>query len=149
MNLRRHPDAPGGYETDQPLSLEALRGSVSKLPASVYRSKGVVHTTEEPGRRVSLQGVGKRVDIAVGPEWNGREAQTRIVVIGADDGIDEAAQRGVFDAFCAGVNSPMRAPLAHTSETYRRGDAPAGTSEHSRRHIRVQATTRAIGLQER
>jgi G3E family GTPase len=85
------------YETDQPLSLEALRESVSKLPASVYRCKGVVHTTEEPGRRVILQAVGKRIDIAVEHEWNGRDPRTRIVVIGAGDGMDEAALRNVFD----------------------------------------------------
>ena len=85
------------YETDQPLSMEALRESVRKLPASVYRCKGVIHTTEEPGRRVILQGVGKRVDIAVGHEWKGRAPRTQIVVIGADDAMDEAALRGVFD----------------------------------------------------
>ena len=61
------------YETDEPLSLEALRESAGKLPASVYRCKGVVHTVEEPDRRAILQVVGKRVDIAVGDEWNGRD----------------------------------------------------------------------------
>ena len=85
------------YETDQPLSMEALRESVSKLPASVYRCKGVVHTTEEPGRRVILQVVGKRVDLAVGNEWGARDPRTQIVVIGADDAMDEAALRGIFD----------------------------------------------------
>ena len=54
------------YEADEPLSLEALRGSAGKLPASIYRCKGVVHTVEEPGRQTILQVVGKRVDIAVG-----------------------------------------------------------------------------------
>ena len=63
--------------------------------------QGVVHTTEEPGRRVILQAVGKRVDIAVGQEWNYREPQTRIVVIGADDGMNEAALHEVFDECCA------------------------------------------------
>lgn len=77
--------------------MEALRDSVRKLPASVYRCEGVVHTTEEPARRVILQGVGKRVDIAAGDEWNGRPPRTRIVVIGADEGMDEAALREVFD----------------------------------------------------
>ena len=85
------------YETDQPLSLEALRESASKLPASVYRCKGVIHTAEEPGRQVILQVVGKRVDIAVGHEWNHREPRTRIVAIGAHDGVDGTALRGAFD----------------------------------------------------
>jgi G3E family GTPase len=85
------------YETEEPLSLEALREAARKLPTSVYRCKGVVHTTEEPGRRVILQVVGKRVDIAVGDEWNGREPRTRIIAIGAHDGVDGAALREVFD----------------------------------------------------
>ena len=85
------------YETEEPLSLEALRETARRLPASIYRCKGVVHTAEEPGRRVILQVVGKRVDIAVGDEWNGREPRTRIVAIGAHDGVDGASLREVFD----------------------------------------------------
>ena len=85
------------YETDQPLSLEALRESASKLPASVYRCKGVVHTVEEPDRRAILQVVGKRVDIAVEEEWNGRERSTSIIAIGAHDGVDGPALREAFD----------------------------------------------------
>ena len=60
------------YETDEPLSLEALQESARRLPASVYRCKGVVHTVEDPGRRTILQVVGKRVDIAPGGAWNDR-----------------------------------------------------------------------------
>ena len=85
------------YETEEPLSLEAVRETARKLPASIYRCKGVVHTAEEPGRRVILQVVGKRVDIAVGDEWNGREPRTRIIAIGAHDGVDGAALHEVFD----------------------------------------------------
>jgi G3E family GTPase len=85
------------YETEEPLSMEALRETARKLPASIYRCKGVVHTAEEPGRRVILQVVGKRVDIAVGDEWNGRAPRTRIIAIGAHDGVDGAALYEVFD----------------------------------------------------
>ena len=85
------------YEADEPLSLEALRETARRLPASIYRCKGVVHTVEEPGRRVILQVVGKRVDIAVGDEWNGTQPRTRIIAIGARDGVDGASLREVFD----------------------------------------------------
>ena len=85
------------YETDEPLSLEALRETARRLPASVYRCKGVVHAAEEPGRRVILQVVGKRVDISVGDEWNGRQPRTRIIAIGAHDGVDGALLREAFD----------------------------------------------------
>jgi hypothetical protein len=57
----------------------------------------VVHTAEELGRRVILQVVGKRVDIAVEDEWNGREPRTCIIAIGAREGVDSAALRESFD----------------------------------------------------
>src|SRR5262245_24052923 len=43
------------FESDDPLSLAALREEVSRLPASIYRAKGVIHTSESPERRVVLQ----------------------------------------------------------------------------------------------
>lgn len=85
------------YETDEPLSLETLREAARKLPVGVYRCKGVVHTAEEPDRRAILQVVGKRVDIAVEEDWNGRERRTRIIAIGAHDGVDGPALREAFD----------------------------------------------------
>ena len=85
------------YEAEAPLSLEALRETARRLPASVYRCKGVVHTAEEPGRRVILQVVGKRVDISMGDEWNGRPPRTRIIAIGAHDGVDGALMHEAFD----------------------------------------------------
>ncbi|MCW0002009.1 GTP-binding protein [Pararhizobium sp. YC-54] len=85
------------YETAMPLSLEALREAVRKLPASIYRCKGVVHVGEEPGRRVILQVVGKRVDIAVADEWNGQVPRTCIIAIGAHDCVDATELGQVFD----------------------------------------------------
>jgi G3E family GTPase len=94
------------YETEEPLSLEALREAARKLPASVYRCKGVVHTTEDPDRRTILQVVGKRVDIATAGEWNGREPRTRIIAIGARDGVDGAALQQAFDQ-CRDANQML------------------------------------------
>ena len=85
------------YETKVPLALEALRETARKLPAGIYRCKGVIHTAEVPGRRVILQVVGKRVDIAVGDEWNGREPRSRIVAIGRRDGVDQVALSEGFE----------------------------------------------------
>jgi G3E family GTPase len=95
------------YETEAPLSLEALRDTARQLPASVYRCKGVVHAAEEPGRRVILQVVGKRVDIAVGDEWEGREPRTRLVAIGAQGGVNGAALREVFRLDTSGLPRPL------------------------------------------
>ena len=85
------------YETDEPLSLEALRETVKKLPAGVYRCKGVIHSTDEPGRRSVLQVVGKRVDIALDEEWGERTPRTQIVAIGAHGTVDGEDLRRRFD----------------------------------------------------
>ena len=71
------------YETDRPLSLDRLRKVAAKLPAGVYRAKGVVAASEAPERRVVLQVVGKRVDVSYDGAWGGQAARTRIVAIGA------------------------------------------------------------------
>ena len=60
------------FETDRPLSLEALRSAASKLPANIYRAKGVVYSSDVPDRRAVLQVVGKRVDISLQEEWGER-----------------------------------------------------------------------------
>ena len=85
---------------DRPASLrwKCCEKSASKLPASVYRCKGVVHTvrgtrTDGSSFRSSASEWISRSD----DEWNGREPRTQIVVIGADEGMDDAALREVFD----------------------------------------------------
>ena len=76
------------YETDRPLSLEALRKEAAKLPAGVYRAKGVIAASEAPERRGVLQVVGKRVDVSFDGEWGEQAPSTRIVAIGAAGTID-------------------------------------------------------------
>ncbi len=71
------------YETDLPLELEALQDAMRKLPGSVYRAKGVIHSSDAPQRRAVLQVVGKRVDISLEDDWGLRKPRTQIVAIGA------------------------------------------------------------------
>jgi G3E family GTPase len=85
------------YETDQALSLEALRQAASKLPAGIYRAKGVIHTADAPDRRAVLQVVGRRVDITLEDEWRGRPPRTQIVAIGAPGAIDGEALQATFE----------------------------------------------------
>jgi G3E family GTPase len=85
------------YETDRPLSLEALRETTSRLPAGIYRAKGVIYAADEPERRVVLQVVGRRVDISLEEAWRGRPARTQIVVIGAPGAIDGEVLRNKFE----------------------------------------------------
>lgn len=92
------------YETDQPVTLEALRETMRKLPGTVYRAKGVVYSTDVPQRRVVLQVVGRRVDISIEKEWGQRAPRTQIVAIGAPGGIDTSFLEKTF-ASCISVSA--------------------------------------------
>ena len=85
------------YETDRLLSLGALRETVSRLPANIYRCKGVIRSADAPDRRVVLQVVGKRVDLALENDWGNRAPHTQIVAIGAFGTLDGEALREKFD----------------------------------------------------
>jgi G3E family GTPase len=92
------------YETTRPLSLEALREAARKLPANIYRAKGVIYTSDAPDRRVILQVVGKRVDISVAHHWGEQRPCTRLVAIGEHGAMNDAALRQTFDR-CLQANS--------------------------------------------
>ena len=85
------------YETDQPLSLDALHDAASRLPVNIYRCKGVVHSAEEPDRRAVLQVVGKRVNISLDQGWGDDPPRTRIVAIGAPGALDRESLQQRFD----------------------------------------------------
>ena len=85
------------YETDKPLSLEALREMASKLPTNIYRAKGVIYAADAPERRAVLQVVGRRVDISLDDEWGKRRPRTQIVAIGARGAIDKEALNQKFE----------------------------------------------------
>ncbi|MGH3506427.1 MAG: CobW family GTP-binding protein [Nocardioidaceae bacterium] len=88
------------FESTEPLSLETLRETAARLPASIYRAKGVVHTAEVPERRTVLQVVGKRVDISLADGWGARTPQTRIVAIGSATENDGAILSAAFEKCC-------------------------------------------------
>ncbi len=85
------------FETDEPVSVEALKRAVKKMPGSIYRMKGVVLSTEAPERRVILQVVGKRADIAIDEPWGDRPPRTRVVAIGAAGAVDAGTLARVFN----------------------------------------------------
>ncbi len=88
------------FESDRPLSLDALRHMVRKeLPASVYRCKGIVYAADHPDKRLTLQIVGRRTEIYELDEWGERTPRTQIVAIGSP--IDATALRQQFDACIA------------------------------------------------
>ena len=87
------------FKTATPLSLDALRHAASRLPAGVYRAKGVVYAADVPDRRAILQVVGRRVDISLADPWGERARCTRLVAIGARGSLDDAALRAAFDPY--------------------------------------------------
>ena len=91
------------YETNLPLSLDALRETAARLPANVYRCKGVVHTADVPGHRVILQVVGKRIDISLSNEWGEGQPCTRLIAIGEHGALNEDGLRQSFDGCLAAL----------------------------------------------
>ena len=85
------------YETSVPLSLSTLRETAARLPANVYRCKGIIHTIDAPKRRVILQVVGKRVDITLAHEWGERRPSTQLIAIGEHDAMNDEVLRQTFD----------------------------------------------------
>ena len=63
----------------------------------MYRSRGVIYAEDEPERRAVLQVVGRRADMTLLDDWNGRPPRTRIVAIGTRKSIDAEALKGQFD----------------------------------------------------
>ncbi len=97
------------YESDRPVSLEALRQMIrNELPGTVYRCKGVVYTADAPDRRAVLQIVGRRAEVSLEGEWGERPPRTQVVAIGAPGGIDGEELRKRFDG-CL-IESGSRAP---------------------------------------
>lgn len=94
------------YDTEMPLSLEALRKMVKKLPGGIYRCKGVVFSAEAPEHRAVLQVVGRRSDVSLYDRWGDKRPCTQIVAIGAPDAIDDLELTKAFDR-CLNMRSAL------------------------------------------
>jgi len=95
------------YETDQPMSLDAIREMAKKLPGSIYRCKGVVYSVEAPERRAVLQVVGRRSDVSLHDEWSDAQPLTQIVAIGAIGAIDTGDLTALFDKCIGQTAAPL------------------------------------------
>ncbi len=85
------------FETDEPVSLELLKKAMKTASGSIYRMKGIVLSSEAPDRRVILQAVGKRVDIAIEQPWGDRIPRTRVIAIGAKGALEESTIQSIFN----------------------------------------------------
>jgi G3E family GTPase len=86
------------YESERPFSLQAIQATIDRLPATIYRAKGILYLDDAPDRRCVLQVVGKRASITMEEGWGEQTPYNRIVLIGAADGLDETALTAVFEA---------------------------------------------------
>ena len=87
------------FETTRPISLKALNEMVKKrLPANVYRCKGVIYTADNPESRTVLQVVGRRADVSMLDEWGERQPRTQIVAIGSKGSIDPEELSALFES---------------------------------------------------
>jgi G3E family GTPase len=97
----QHNDVTGfstwHYTSDVPLSLLQLRDAVRKLPAAVYRCKGIVLTVEQPGERTVIQTVGRRSWTGTLGAWGDRPQRSDLVLIGSQDAMDPAELQRTFD----------------------------------------------------
>ena len=85
------------YRTDEAFSFEALDRMVKRdLPASVYRCKGIVLTSESPEIPFALQVVGRRAQLIELGSNRKRGTHSEIVAIGR--GIDESQLTALFAA---------------------------------------------------
>lgn len=96
------------YESDRPLSLEALRAAIKRLPGSIFRCKGVVYTTEHSDP-VVVQSVGRRSTFTQTLPDGPRDHTSRLVVIGAAGTLDDTELRVQFDG-CIAIGNTVGGP---------------------------------------
>ncbi|MBT8126487.1 MAG: GTP-binding protein [Gammaproteobacteria bacterium] len=90
------------FETDKPICAETLEEVVRRrLPASVFRCKGIFWDEATPKYRQTIQAVGRRTEVKRLDEWGDRARTSRIVAIGRK--INAAELEDIFGTEMASV----------------------------------------------
>lgn len=98
------------WSSDKPLDMSALRTAVEKLPASIYRAKGLINLQEFPEVRISIHVVGRRAALSMEGEWGFQKPYSQLVVIGKHGGVQADDLQQLFDSSIAtGVKQSSRA----------------------------------------
>lgn len=109
------------WESDEPLSLNALRDMLDRLPNTIYRAKGLVYLEEAPQNKVVFQIVGKRASLILSDNWGLAERpRTQMVMISSHGGIDPDSLRGQLEA-CTASKQPSRTTRIAASTAWMRG----------------------------
>lgn len=90
--------ASWSYTTAQLLSREALWNALVALPPAVIRAKGIVALGDAPAVQTVVQMVGRRIQVRRGEPWGEVPAESRLVVIGSPDALNEAELARRLDA---------------------------------------------------
>lgn len=93
------------WRSDQPLSYRALQRMVDRLPAPIYRAKGIFFVADEPDRQAVLQVVGQRAALTLGDVWGSEPAASQFVVIGTAGSINAEDLNQRLEA-CLAANAP-------------------------------------------
>ena len=76
------------WSVQEPHSYASFKSALGTLPASVFRSKGVLYCADFPDTRIVFQKVGSRIEFHKDGLWRGAP-ETRLVAIG-EDGLETA-----------------------------------------------------------
>jgi G3E family GTPase len=85
------------WESENPLSLQALRRALKNLADDIYRVKGFVFLHETPSLRCSVHVVGSRIDIQREQLWHNEVRCNQLVMI-ATQPIDKRALQQLLNA---------------------------------------------------
>jgi G3E family GTPase len=88
-----------------------------RLPANIYRCKGIVHTANDPEIRYILQVVGRRVDLVKDCSWGTRKPKNRIVAIAHRGSLDGEELTAMFDGCLANSDHSV-----HSARTQQHGN---------------------------
>jgi G3E family GTPase len=86
------------WTSAQPVSLEAFRAFVNKIPKTIYRAKGVIYLQDIPEHMAVFHLVGKRAGLTLAGEWGEARPRSQIVFIGAQGGVDAPLLREMLEA---------------------------------------------------
>ncbi len=87
------------FETDRPLSLQALYPLLQQFSIDAYRMKGILNLDDRPDHRCIFQCTGQRAQVTIGEPWQeGETRATRLVFIGPKGGLDRDGMRKKLDA---------------------------------------------------
>ena len=78
--------------------MQTLNSVLSRLPRTIFRTKGFVHLQEKPDHRCILQATARRAAITIGDPWGDEPPRSTLVFIGSRDGVDGGAIGALFKA---------------------------------------------------